>query len=275
MLYIARFIRCLALVGVFGLWILPAYAEGGEAATSNEVQQTSRAASATLPKPIASLLAQGLEFYGTLDAPGELQGYALAYGNDPLAAYVLPNSDYVIVGTLLDIQGHDVMGSELRSAVLGPVLEATWKALESTRFIVDGADDAPYIMYTITDPNCPYCNALWKNTRPLVEQGLLQLRHILVGVLSNDSIRKAAAILESDDPADALEAHELSFQNGGIEPVNPSKKSRALLERHAQIMREAGATGTPTSFFRDEEGNVQRVIGAMTTDQIRNRMGIK
>ena len=36
-----------------------------------------------------------------------------------------------------------------------------------------------------------------------------------------------------------------------------------------QIMREAGATGTPTSYYRDEAGKVQRINGAVSTDQLR------
>jgi len=83
------------------------------------------------------------------------------------------------------------------------------------------------------------------------------------------------AILESHNPAQALEAHELSFQGGGIKPVEPSNGSWELLAYHAQIMRDAGATGTPTSYYRDEEGNIQRIGGAVSTSQLRNMLGIE
>ncbi|TFH87483.1 thiol:disulfide interchange protein DsbG [Billgrantia azerbaijanica] len=267
---------CLAVVGLFGLITLPALAEE-TGADAQEGHQVSSVASTELPLPesITALLDQGFKFHGTFNAPGDIQGYALSYKNSPIPAYIPSTSDYAIVGKLIDPQGKDVMGSQVHTLVWGPILEAAWSAFEDTRFIPEGTDDASPIVYTLTDPNCPYCNALWKNSRSLIEQGELQLRHVLVGVLSEDSFRKAAAILESNDPIKALETHELNFHDGGIEPVVPSEESRELLTRHAQLMREAGATGTPTSYYRDEEGNVQRIDGAVSTDRLSGILGIE
>lgn len=275
MLNAARYI-CLAGLGLFGFHALSAVAEEKAISIEEGSQANSGIdAEANLPKSVAVLLTQGFEFHGTFDVPGNVMGYALSYGNDPVAAYVTSDNDYAFVGTLLDSQGNEVMGRKLQSLVLGPILEKAWNEFETTRFITEGGDNAPHIVYTLTDPNCPYCNALWNSTRPLIEEGVLQLRHLMVGVLSEDSIRKSAAILESDNPASALEAHEESFQTGGIEPVEPSEESRALLEKHAKIMREAGATGTPTSYYRDEGGHVQSINGAVSTDRLRGILGIE
>ena len=266
----------LAAAGLLGLITLSALAQ--EAGTdANESHQAGIAANteSPLPKTITVLVDQGFTFHGIFEAPDDLQGYALSYDNEPMAAYISSSSDYAVIGTLIDPQGNAVMESQLQALVLDPMLEATWSAFENTRFISEGNDDASHIVYTLTDPNCPYCNALWKNSRPLIEQGVLQLRHVLVGVLSEDSLRKAAAILEADNPASALETHELEFRNGGIKPVEPSEESQALLRKHAQIMREAGATGTPTSYYRDEAGKVQRINGAVSTDQLREILGVE
>lgn len=271
-----RFTYCLAMAGLFGFITLPTLAEerGSGSNAGNNVSRVANAEPA-LPDSITVLLDRGFKFHATFEAPGDILGYALSYDNEPVAAYVPPTTDYAIVGTLIDPQGNDVMESQTQTLVLGPMLEAAWSAFEDTRFISEGADDASHIVYTLTDPNCPYCNALWKSSRPLIEQGTLQLRHVLVGVLSEDSIRKAAAILESDNPVSALERHELNFREGGITPVRPSEESRALLTQHARIMREAGATGTPTSYYRDEEGNVQRINGAVSTDRLREILGVE
>lgn len=256
----------LIAAGLFGFIMLPTQAE------ENGVDHGDKP---TLPESITSLINQGLKFHGAFDVPGDIQGYALSYNSEPVAAYVPFTEDYAIVGKLIDPLGNDAMESKVQSIVLGPILEAAWSKFEDTRFVAEGNDNASHIVYTITDPNCPYCNALWKSSRPLIEQGELQLRHILVGVLSKDSIRKAAAILESDNPAQALEAHELNFRGGGIEPVEPSKASWELLAHHARIMREAGVTGTPTSYYRDEKGMVQRIGGAVSTSQLRKILGIE
>lgn len=273
---IIAFTYCLAIAGLFGFITLPALAEETEGDSLEGHQAISTADTRDpLPASITTLLDQGLKFHGTFNAPGDIRGYALSYNNEPVAVYIPSTSDHAIIGTLIDPQGNAVMENQLQALVLEPMLEATWSALENTRFISEGPDNASHVVYTLTDPNCPYCNALWKSSRPLIEQGELQLRHVLVGVLSEDSLRKAAAILESNDPPSALETHELNFRDGGIRPVVPSEESRALLTRHAQLMREAGATGTPTSYYRDEEGNVQRINGAVSTDQLRDILGVE
>ncbi|WP_136254665.1 thiol:disulfide interchange protein DsbG [Onishia niordana] len=267
---------CLVIVGLFGLITLPALAkETGDDSLEGHQAISAADTGAPLPASITTLLDQGLKFHGTFNAPDDIQGYALSYDNEPVAAYIPSTSDHAIIGTLIDPQGNAVMENQLQALVLEPMLEATWSAFEDTRFIPEGDDDASHIVYTLTDPNCPYCNALWKSSRPLIDQGELQLRHVLVGVLSEGSLRKAAAILESNAPTKALETHELNFRNGGISPVVPSEESRALLRRHAQLMREAGATGTPTSYYRDDEGNVQRINGAVSTDRLRDILGVE
>ncbi|MEL7968148.1 thiol:disulfide interchange protein DsbG [Vreelandella neptunia] len=266
----------LVAAGLLSAITLPALAQETEADT-NERHQASSVVNAegSLPETITALLDQGFKFHGSFEAPDDLKGYALSYDNEPMAAYISSTSDHAVIGTLIDPQGNAVMESQLQTLVLEPMLEATWSAFEDTRFISEGNDDASHIVYTLTDPNCPYCNALWKSSRPLIEQGALQLRHVLVGVLSEDSLRKAAAILEADNPAEALETHELSFREGGISPVEPSDESRALLRQHARLMREAGATGTPTSYYRDEAGKVQRINGAVSTDRLRDVLSIE
>lgn len=267
---------CLVIAGLFGLITLPALAkETGDDSLEGHQAISTAATGAPLPASITALLDQGLKFHGTFNAPGDIQGYALSYDNEPVAAYIPSTSDHAIIGTLIDPQGNAVMEHQLQALVLEPMLEATWSAFEDTRFIPEGPDSASHIVYTLTDPNCPYCNALWKSSRSLIDQGELQLRHVLVGVLSEGSLRKAAAILESNAPTKALETHELNFRNGGISPVVPSEESRALLRRHAQLMREAGATGTPTSYYRDDEGNVQRINGAVSTDRLRDILGVE
>ncbi len=51
----------------------------------------------------------------------------------------------------------------------------------------DGKDNAPKIIYMFSDPNCPYCNRFWQLARPWVDSGKVQIRHIMVGILSHDS----------------------------------------------------------------------------------------
>ena len=79
--------------------------------------------------------------------------------------------------------------------------------MENSTWIADGNADAPRIIYMFSDPNCPYCNMFWKQARPWVESGKVQLRHIMVGMLRADSAGKSAALLSAKDPQAALNEH--------------------------------------------------------------------
>ena len=85
---------------------------------------------------------------------------------------------------------------------------AVWGQLEKSHWIADGREGAPRTVYVFTDPNCPYCNKLWADARPWVDAGKLQLRHVMVGILTPTSAGKAAALLGAKDPAAALDAYE-------------------------------------------------------------------
>ena len=83
-----------------------------------------------------------------------------------------------------------------------------WQRLSNT-WIADGAaGEAPRVIYMFSDPNCPFCNMFWKQARPWVEAGDVQLRHVMVGMLRPDSAGKAAALLAAKDPEAALNEHE-------------------------------------------------------------------
>ncbi|KPV41784.1 hypothetical protein AN478_01450 [Thiohalorhabdus denitrificans] len=137
-----------------------------------------------------------------------------------------------------------------------------WEVLEKeSHWIATGADDPERIVYAFTDPNCPYCHDLWKATKPYYEEGL-QVRHIMVGILRPSSPGKAAAILGADDPTQALNEHERSYEDGGIEPVDsPGSKVQSRLEDNQRIMQRLGARATPAVVYRDGDGKVHMVAG--------------
>ena len=83
----------------------------------------------------------------------------------------------------------------------------------------DEADDqAEQIVYAFADPNCGYCNRYWLAARPFVESGQVQLRHLMVGIIGDDSPGKAAAILGAASPGQALASNERNYRAGGILP---------------------------------------------------------
>ena len=67
----------------------------------------------------------------------------------------------------------------------------------------------------------------------------MQIRHILVGTLTQSSPGKAAAILESPNPAEALREHETAGIDGGISALESIDTDTAeVLNMHAQLMEQ-------------------------------------
>ena len=149
----------------------------------------------------------------------------------------------------------------------------TWADLEHSRWIADGRDDAPRKVYVFMDANCKYCTKFWSDARPWVRSGKVQLRHIMVAVISPTSGGKAAALLVDPDPARRLssyeEAHAFgvvrmlangprhSLEDPNLQPLQavPPDVGRTLGD-HERLMLALGLRGTPGIVFRGLDGKL-------------------
>ena len=236
---------------------------------------TSASVADDLPAPIQALADQGLEIHGQFEAPGGLRGYGASVQGQDMAIYLTPDGEHAVVGTLMDSEGNDLTEAQLDEHVRAPLEEQTWQLLSESHWIQDGNVDAPRVIYTFTDANCPYCRQLWQDVRPWVEAGQVQLRHIMVGVLAPDSPGKAAALLGADDPAAMLHAHE-----SGQQELEASAQPREIEEQvftNNQLFEELGLYATPTSVFQreTENGNVRldRIQGIPSDERLIEMMG--
>lgn len=152
--------------------------------------------------------------------------------------------------------------------------DRVWKQLENSAWIADGRGDAKRIVYVFTDPNCPFCNKFWTDARPWVNDGKVQLRHIMVGILRSDSMGKAAALLSAPDPQAALARHERQHASGGIAPMEDiPDKVRARLNTNHELMQQLGSFATPTIFYKNANGWLQGIRGAPSTDTLTDILG--
>jgi len=149
----------------------------------------------------------------------------------------------------------------------------TWADLERSRWIADGRDDAPRKVYVFMDANCKYCTKFWSDARPWVRSGKVQLRHIMVAVISPTSAGKAAALLGDPDPARRLssyeEAHAFgvvrmlangphhSLEDPNLQPLQavPPDVGQKLGD-HERLMLALGLRGTPGIVFRGLDGKL-------------------
>ena len=227
-----------------------------------------------LPKAVQQLEAKGAKIKGHFDAPNGLRGYAAEYQNNGIALYLTPDGKHVLVGSLFDEQGQDLSAEPLEKLVYAPMSKAIWAKMEKTAWIADGKPDAPRIVYLFSDPNCPYCNMFWQQARPWVESGKVQLRHIMVGIIREDSPGKSAALLAAKDPVKALEQHESAGKGSSLKalekiPADVQKK----LDDNLALMEEMGLQATPAIFYQDEQGRLQSQQGAPRPEMLGKILG--
>ncbi|MDO8775925.1 MAG: thiol:disulfide interchange protein DsbG [Burkholderiaceae bacterium] len=226
------------------------------------------------PAPINALEAQGVEVIGTFAAPGGLTGYAGILDQQPLSIYLTADGKQAIIGPMMDAKGANLSQEPLDKLVSKPMTAKIWKQLENSTWIADGSKNAPRVIYTFTDPNCPYCNKFWNDARPWVSAGKVQLRHVIVAILTDTSAGKAAALLSAQDAQAALTQHEQQHASGGIKPLGQiSATVRAQLEANQKLMQQLGASATPTIFYKDGSGNLQKMQGAPSAEMLVKIMG--
>jgi thiol:disulfide interchange protein DsbG len=154
-------------------------------------------------------------------------------------------------------------------------LQARWPQLKTTDWIAEGARKPQHVLYEIFDPNCYYCHQLWSQMQSQYKHGV-QIRYILVGIISNTSPTKAAAILESADPAHALRLNETDWgqspggsPGGGIAPLTELDFSMRLkLMMHFKLARDFGIFGTPGLIWQDHRGKVHILQSAPLPGQL-------
>ena len=106
----------------------------------------------------------------------------------------------------------------------------------------------------------------------------MQVREIVVGILTPTSMAKGATILAARDPAAALMKNERQYNRGegggGITPLkNIPSEAKNKVEANNQLMQSLGFSATPTIVYRDDSGDVQVVQGVPQGDAMTAAMG--
>jgi len=216
-----------------------------------------------LPEAVRQIEAKGAKVVGSFDAPGGMKGYAAQFQNRGIALYVTPDGKHVLVGSLFDAQGNDLSEKPLEQLVYAPMAKEVWAKMEKSAWIADGKADAPRIVYLFSDPNCPYCNMFWEQARPWVESGKVQLRHIMVGIIREDSPGKSAALLAATDPVKALHSHESAGKASTLKALDKIPAPvQAKLDGNRALMDELGLSATPAIFYLDDQQRLQQQQGA-------------
>lgn len=166
------------------------------------------------------------------------------------------------------------------SAEAGRFIEApagspvgSMQRLDRAKWIATGAKSAERVVYVFTDPDCPFCNDLWKALQKARAPDV-QIRYLLVAVIDADSKGKDVAILEAKDPAAALDKNERNFEHGGIAPKTPAlPETTETISFNGDLMSALHLFGTPGLVYRDEHGEVKVFAGMPDEAQLRTIVG--
>jgi thiol:disulfide interchange protein DsbG len=229
---------------------------------------------ADLPAPVKALQKEGVEIVAPFKASGGLAGYAGMVGKRPVAVYLTPDGKQAILGTMVDARGQDLSQPVLDKIVGKPLAAKTWKELAASGWIADGSAKAARVVYVFTDPNCPYCNKFWKDARPWVDAGKVQLRHIMVGILGPTSPGKAAALLSAKDPAAALRDHE-SRKTEAVALATVPPRAAAQLQGNHALMQQMELGATPAIVYLDGTGLLKIEQGAPQPDKLARILGAR
>lgn len=140
-----------------------------------------------LPAPVKAIEKQGITIIKPFEAPGGMKGWLGKYQDMGVAIYLTPDGKHAISGYMYDESGTNLSEQLFQQELYTPAGQEMWKKLESARWLLDGNENAPTILYVFADPFCPYCQQFWQQARPWVESGKVQLRTLLVGVIKPES----------------------------------------------------------------------------------------
>ncbi len=206
--------------------------------------------------------------------------------------YVTPNQEANIVGILLDKYGNPVSPSGLENIArnappaAGPLssglsaneamsvarktspqgqgntsskAEMLYQAFENANYIEIGAADAP-LAYALIDPDCPHCHAFIKELldKNVFEERRLRLRVIPVGILSGDSLARAAMLLSMPEAGQVL----INHINGDKDVIPVSEDvTLAGVETNMRLMQDWNLDVTPFLLYRAGTGELKIIRG--------------
>ncbi|KKO47897.1 hypothetical protein VT06_14530 [Arsukibacterium sp. MJ3] len=226
------------------------------------------------PEVITFLEQQGVEVVDTFKTKAGLTGYAVTINGRAVSVYLTPDKKHAMIGNLIDAQGNDLGAEAIQRLITGPANDKAWQRLSDSNWVADGKASAPRIIYTFTDPNCPYCHKLRAAAAAEIAAGTVQLRHIMVGIIRQDSPSQAANILGAADPVQALLQHHKMLGDGGIEQDQKAiKNGNAGVNANTQLLQELGYSATPSSFYKDENGEVVSTQGLPRPEALNKMLG--
>ena len=227
-----------------------------------------------LPDALATIEKAGaIKVIKEFPAENNMTGYIIRQTNSGQYAAVVASNNYVYIGAMLNSQGENLLPEYL--AKYAPATDYTpiVDQIEKAGGIITWGKAGAPVAYVFADMNCVFCHKAIEDAKPYVAAGRLQLRIVPVAFLKPTSEGRAAAILQSKDPVNAMLENENGFveskEEGGIPVVEATDATKKALAAHADSMRQAGFNGTPAFIYKLKDG---KWYGTMMNGQTLNNI---
>ena len=237
-----------------------------------------------MPEALDNLVKQGAQVRYLGERHG-MDGWLMIKNGKPQYFYVAPDGQAILTGLMFNTRGENVTARQLqkmRGEETNKSLdsltrqsdtdfempdinqpksrsEQMYTAIKASNWFVVGQPQAP-VVYAFIDPQCPHChdfiNAL--RDRSYFEQGRMQLRVIPVGVINQQSLRRAAYLLAASNPSERLLAHI-----DGDRDVLPDRReiNTQGVQRNMTVMKDWNMKSTPFIVYKDKKDEVRIIQG--------------
>ena len=168
--------------------------------------------------------------------------YEVAMGRN--VAYTDASGRYMIFGHLYDMKEQ----KDLTAQRLDEINKIDVSALPLSDAIKTVKGDGSRKLYVFSDPDCPFCQRLERETMPKLDNVTIYTFLYPLEELHPDAKRKAEAIWCAKDRAKAWD----DFMKSGKLPDQETRCDNPV-ERNIQLGRSLGINGTPTIIMGDGE----------------------
>jgi thiol:disulfide interchange protein DsbG len=288
-----------SVLGVLMLCVLAAPAMA--AATKIAPAATSATPNAAENPVLANMIKAGAKLY-YMGTRSNLDGWLIVKDGGMQIVYSAADKKNVIIGAMFDENGEDVTSAQVKklmdsnkdlsAMMLGaaqeqqainqvgtpaagtPVTSSTmpsvtvspgerlYQELSAATGVTLGTATPKLLM--IMDPNCPHCQATWRNLRDAVFKKTLQVRLIPIAAADSDNERAAGQLLHAADPLNAWDKYVGADKGQGDKTQlagTPDQTTITALRANHTLIDNWHIDQTPYLVYRGKDGKVKIVVG--------------
>lgn len=167
--------------------------------------------------------------------------------------------------------GSDVPTSNARGATLAAIYHQVTNSMYG--FTI-GNPNAKKVVHVVFDASCPHCGNTWVKTKSLYND--VKFIWMPVPLLGEQSALYGAMILASENPAKAMDTHEVNVLNKTpFETLDEALKEKGLpgVENNNNVAKKIKLDAVPFILHRRDSGEIVSTVGGVEAPEIKLLLG--